>query len=149
VVKAEAELLRAASHEVVQWQAQNPQGTSGAVAALALSPWNFPAARSLGRVATRLRPHVAHVHNTWFAMSPSVLPALRRAGVTVVMTLHNYRLLCANGRCSGTVGHARTASAHIRGMACATDAIGTPPCNRCRRPARSPSTVFWAHGVGR
>jgi glycosyltransferase involved in cell wall biosynthesis len=97
VVKAEAELLRAAGHEVVQWQAQNPQGTSGAVAALALSPWNFPAARSLGRVATRLRPHVAHVHNTWFAMSPSVLPALRRAGVPVVMTLHNYRLLCANG----------------------------------------------------
>jgi glycosyltransferase involved in cell wall biosynthesis len=97
VVKAEAELLRAAGHEVVQWQAQNPQGTSGAVAALALSPWNFRAARSLGRVATRLRPHVAHVHNTWFAMSPSVLPALRRAGVPVVMTLHNYRLLCANG----------------------------------------------------
>jgi glycosyltransferase involved in cell wall biosynthesis len=97
VVKAEAELLRAAGHEVVQWQAQNPQGTSGAVAALALSPWNFHAARSLGRVATRLRPHVAHVHNTWFAMSPSVLPALRRAGVPVVMTLHNYRLLCANG----------------------------------------------------
>jgi len=97
VVKAEAELLRAAGHEVVQWQAQNPQGTSGAVAALALSPWNFRAAHSLGRVATRLRPHVAHVHNTWFAMSPSVLPALRRAGVPVVMTLHNYRLLCANG----------------------------------------------------
>jgi glycosyltransferase involved in cell wall biosynthesis len=97
VVKAEAELLRAAGHEVVQWQAQNPQGTSGAVAALALSPWNFRAARSLGRVATRLRPQVAHVHNTWFAMSPSVLPALRRAGVPVVMTLHNYRLLCANG----------------------------------------------------
>jgi glycosyltransferase involved in cell wall biosynthesis len=97
VVKAEAELLRAAGHEVVQWQAQNPQGTSGAVAALALSPWNFRAARSLGRVATRRRPQVAHVHNTWFAMSPSVLPALRRAGVPVVMTLHNYRLLCANG----------------------------------------------------
>jgi glycosyltransferase involved in cell wall biosynthesis len=97
VVKAEAELLRAAGHEVVQWQAQNPQGTSGAVAALALSPWNFRAAHSLGRVATRLRPHVAHVHNTWFAMSPSVLLALRRAGVPVVMTLHNYRLLCANG----------------------------------------------------
>ena len=96
VVKAEAELLRAAGHEVTQWQAQNPQGTSGAVAALALSPWNFRAAHSMGRVATRLRPHVAHVHNTWFAMSPSVLPALRRAGVPVVMTLHNYRLLCAN-----------------------------------------------------
>jgi glycosyltransferase involved in cell wall biosynthesis len=96
VVKAEAELLRAAGHEVMQWQAENPQGTSGAAAALALSPWNFRAAHSMGRVATRLRPHVAHVHNTWFAMSPSVLPALRRAGVPVVMTLHNYRLLCAN-----------------------------------------------------
>jgi glycosyltransferase involved in cell wall biosynthesis len=98
VVGAEAELLRRAGHEVVQWQAQNPQGTSAAVATLALSPWNPAAARSLGRVAARLRPHVAHVHNTWFAMSPSVLPALRRAGIPVVMTLHNYRLLCANSR---------------------------------------------------
>lgn len=98
VVGAEAELLRRAGHEVVQWQAQNPEGTSAAVATLALSPWNPAAARSLGRVATRLRPQVAHVHNTWFAMSPSVLPALRRAGIPVVMTLHNYRLLCANSR---------------------------------------------------
>jgi glycosyltransferase involved in cell wall biosynthesis len=98
VVNAEAELLRRAGHEVVQCQAQNPEQTLAAAAALARSPWNSRAARSLERVATRLRPHLAHVHNTWFTMSPSVIPALRRAGVPVVMTLHNYRLLCANSR---------------------------------------------------
>jgi glycosyltransferase involved in cell wall biosynthesis len=98
VVSAEAELLRRAGHEVVQWQPQNPQGTLAAAAALARAPWNSRAAGFLEQIAARLRPHIAHVHNTWFAMSPSILPALRRAGVPVVMTLHNYRLLCANSR---------------------------------------------------
>jgi glycosyltransferase involved in cell wall biosynthesis len=37
-----------------------------------------------------------HVHNTWFSMSPAVLPPLA-AAAPVVMTLHNYRLTCANG----------------------------------------------------
>jgi glycosyltransferase involved in cell wall biosynthesis len=39
---------------------------------------------------------VAHVHNTWFALTPSVVAALDGMGVPVVVTLHNYRLLCAN-----------------------------------------------------
>jgi glycosyltransferase involved in cell wall biosynthesis len=98
VVRAEADLLRRAGHEVVQWQVQNPQGTLAAAVTLTRSPWNSRAAHSLEQLAARLRPHIAHVHNTWFALSPSILPALRRAGVPVVMTLHNYRLLCANSR---------------------------------------------------
>lgn len=96
VVQAEAELLRHAGHEVVQYQAENPHGAGATVAALARAPWNATAARTVTRIAERLRPDVAHVHNTWFALSPAVLPALRRAGVPVVMTIHNYRLLCLN-----------------------------------------------------
>ena len=98
VVQAEADLLRRAGHEVVQWQSQNPEGTTGAVTALAFAPWNPQASRSAQQLARRVRPDIAHVHNTWFAMSPTVLRALRRADVPVVMTLHNYRLLCVNGR---------------------------------------------------
>ena len=97
VVRAEGELLTAAGHEVVTHLAQNPSGVVRTGAALAMSAWNPLAARELRQVAERVRPDVAHVHNTWYALSPSVLTALAAAAVPVVMTLHNYRLLCANG----------------------------------------------------
>ena len=61
-----------------------------------MSAWNPLAARELRSIAERVRPDIAHVHNTWYALSPSVLSVLTAADVPVVMTLHNYRLLCAN-----------------------------------------------------
>jgi glycosyltransferase involved in cell wall biosynthesis len=98
VVHAEAALLRRRGHEVVQHQVHNPPGAVGAAGSLVLSPWNPLAARSVQRLAERARPDVAHVHNTWYALSPAVVWALRRAGVPIVMTLHNYRLVCANAQ---------------------------------------------------
>ncbi len=59
----------------------------------------------------KAKPDVAHVHNLYPLLSPSILPVLTSQGVPVVMTVHNYRLLCPNGlflsggavceRCSG------------------------------------------------
>jgi glycosyltransferase involved in cell wall biosynthesis len=48
------------------------------------------------RAVRACTPDVAHVHNTWFTLSPSVLAALSGADVPVVMTLHNHRLVCVN-----------------------------------------------------
>jgi glycosyltransferase involved in cell wall biosynthesis len=111
VVRAEAELLAKAGHDVVLHLARNPSGRLASTGLLAMSSWNPLAAEELRAVAERVRPDVAHVHNTWYALSPSVLAALAGAGVPVVMTLHNYRLLCANaqlfrngGPCQDCVG---------------------------------------------
>lgn len=97
VVAAEAELLRSAGHQVVQDIVANPTTVRASAAALARAPWNNAAARRVRTLAERERPEVAHVHNTWFADSPAVIEALSTAGVPVVATLHNYRLLCVNG----------------------------------------------------
>ncbi len=97
VVRAEAAMLRRAGHEVVQHYAQNPADVGTAAGALSRSMWNTGAARAVGDVVRRTRPELAHVHNTWFALTPAILPAIRAAGVPVVMTLHNYRLVCVNG----------------------------------------------------
>lgn len=98
VVEAEAALLRAAGHEVVQWTNHNPSGGLGAVRALLQSPSNRGAAKAVAEAARRADPDVVHVHNTWYATSPSIFPALQEAvSGPVVMTLHNYRLVCANG----------------------------------------------------
>jgi glycosyltransferase involved in cell wall biosynthesis len=97
-VRAEATLLRGAGHDVVTHLAHNPSGALATGASLAVSPWNPLAAVELRRVAEQERPDVAHVHNTWYALSPSVLAALAGAAVPVVVTLHNYRLVCANAQ---------------------------------------------------
>jgi glycosyltransferase involved in cell wall biosynthesis len=96
VVRAEAALLRAAGHQVVSYQTENPEHPVSAAAALAGSVWNPLAASAVSRAVKRIRPDVAHVHNTWFTLSPAVVRSLHQAGVPVVMTLHNYRLVCAN-----------------------------------------------------
>jgi glycosyltransferase involved in cell wall biosynthesis len=98
VVQAEAELLRRSGHEVVQHQVQNPPDAAGAIGSLSLSPWNPLQARAVQGIARQVRPDVAHVHNTWYAQSPAVVWALHRAGIPTVMTLHNFRLVCANGQ---------------------------------------------------
>jgi len=124
VVGSEAELLRAAGHEVTTWLATNPSDPLPTAAALAASAWNARAARAVRALVERERPDVAHVHNTWFALSPAVVRAIDRAGVPVVATLHNYRLLCVN------------ASLFRDGRPC-LDCVGTHPwrgvAHRCYR----------------
>ena len=76
MVRAEGELLTTAGHEVVTHVARNPFGPVRTGAALAMSAWNPLAAQELRKVAQDVRPDIAHVHNTWYALSPSVLSAL-------------------------------------------------------------------------
>lgn len=42
-------------------------------------------------------PDVVHIHNLYPLVSPAVLPVVREMGVPIVMTVHNYRLVCPNG----------------------------------------------------
>ncbi|MGK4302014.1 glycosyltransferase, partial [Klebsiella pneumoniae] len=42
------------------------------------------------------RPQVVHFHNTLPLISPAAYYAAQTAGVPVVQTLHNFRLLCVN-----------------------------------------------------
>jgi glycosyltransferase involved in cell wall biosynthesis len=96
VADAEVDLLRQAGHEVIAVRRRNSASGREAMAQLAAYPWNPASTRRLMRLAGRTRPHVAHLHNTWFATSPGVLRSLRRAGIPTVVTVHNYRLACVN-----------------------------------------------------
>lgn len=51
------------------------------------------------------RPDVVHIHNLYPLISPSILPVCKAFGVPVVMTVHNYRLVCPNGLllCNGEI----------------------------------------------
>lgn len=52
------------------------------------------AAKKIGRLLDRERPEIAHLHNIHHQISPSILPALRDRRVPVVMTLHDYKMVC-------------------------------------------------------
>lgn len=42
------------------------------------------------------KPDIAHLHNIYHQISPSILPVLKKRGIPVVMTLHDFKLLCPN-----------------------------------------------------
>jgi glycosyltransferase involved in cell wall biosynthesis len=48
----------------------------------------------IGEILRTEKPDLAHVHNTFMMVSPSVYEVCREEGVPVIQTLHNYRLLC-------------------------------------------------------
>lgn len=94
VVAAERALLRRAGIDVVAVDAANPDTRLGALAALVQAPHRPRAARGAAALVRELQPDVAHVHNTWFAMSSSAVSAAAATTTPVVMTLHNFRLGC-------------------------------------------------------
>lgn len=95
VVRAEIQLLRDHGHQVEQFRRHNDEIEAIGRARSALQTvWSHEsAARMVGTLRT-FKPDVVHVHNTFALVSPSVYWASADAGVPVVQTLHNFRLLC-------------------------------------------------------
>jgi len=60
--------------------------------------YSFAAARTMLEVLRTEKPDIVHVHNLLPLFSPSVLLSCKRAHVPVVMTCHNYRLICPTGK---------------------------------------------------
>jgi len=97
VVAAEATLLRSNGHEVEQFSVDNPESPVATAAALAQAPWNRKSSTEVGETIQAYQPDVVHVHNTWFQLSPAVV-AVAHQLAPVVMTVHNYRLMCSNAQ---------------------------------------------------
>ncbi|MGI9645943.1 MAG: glycosyltransferase [Ilumatobacteraceae bacterium] len=93
VVESEARALERGGHEVHQHIVNNPTEIGPTIRTIARSSYNRHAAREVTELAGSFGPDIAHVHNTWFALSPSVVEAAA-ATAPVVMTIHNYRLGC-------------------------------------------------------
>jgi len=58
------------------------------------SIYSFEAVSKVRALVRKLRPDVAHAHNIYHHLSPSVLGALKGDGIPVFMTLHDLKLLC-------------------------------------------------------
>jgi glycosyltransferase involved in cell wall biosynthesis len=58
--------------------------------------WSERTYQEVRELIRQEKPDIAHVHNIFVVISPSVYYALDEAGIPVVQTLHNYRLICPN-----------------------------------------------------
>lgn len=137
VFAAESRLLRDAGHEVHEYVRTNDDivlGGPPARVGLALDTvWARQEQRTLRQTIDHVAPDVAHFHNTFPLISPAAYYTCRAAGVPVVQTLHNYRLLCPsanhyrnNGVCEDctTSGlHHAVRHACYRGSRSATGAV--------------------------
>lgn len=98
VVNAENALLERKGHKVIRYSRSNDEISSMSLPQQIFLVKNIihseKSKQQLFALLREQRPDVVHVHNTFMVMSPSVYDACRDAGVPVVQTLHNYRLLC-------------------------------------------------------
>ena len=69
-------------------------GIAGKAAAAGRILWSREAPQKVRSLLERFSPDIAHAHNVYHQLSPSVLRALHQAGVPVVVSLHDYKLVC-------------------------------------------------------
>lgn len=99
-VENQVRLLRERGHEVVLYQRDNREILEYGLAAKARFPLETVDSartyREVRELAAGERFDLAHVHNVFPLISPSLYRALGDAKVPIVQTVHNYRLLCPN-----------------------------------------------------
>lgn len=98
VVEAEIALLRSHGHEVATYFRNNDDIAAMLRASAAQQTlWSSRTTSELAELIHTFRPDVIHAHNTFPLISPSLYWAAEQAGMPVVQTLHNFRLMCLNG----------------------------------------------------
>ncbi len=58
--------------------------------------YNQDAQRDLAKLISRTNPEIVHLHNFYHQLSPSILPVFKHFKLPVVMTVHDFKLICPN-----------------------------------------------------
>lgn len=100
VVDAYDRMLGRRGHDVVRFE-RSSEGLRGTWRGASRAFWsglgNRPARQALADAIAQTRPDVVSAHNVYPLISPLALGACTDVGVPVVLTVHNYRLVCPNG----------------------------------------------------
>lgn len=101
-VATEANMLRDFGEQVILYERSNSEiedlSFSGKICfSLKDIVWSDKTYLDIRQLVSRERPDIAHIHNPFVMMSPSLYSALKESGIPIVQTLHNYRILCLNG----------------------------------------------------
>ncbi len=116
-----SKILEANGHEIIPFAMQHPDNFETEYAGFFPSNIEYAQDSILGKAATALRaagkmiysmearqcierlvaetrPDIAHLHMIDHQLSPSILPVLKRNGIPVIQTVHQYKLVCPNYR---------------------------------------------------
>lgn len=113
-----SEMLRAAGDTVIPFSMEHPENEPSAYAKYFVShidlshPGAVPFGKKIVAVGRMLYSHEAkrhmntvlsehpvdlvHLHNIYHHISPSILPVIKKRGIPIVMTLHDYKLVSPN-----------------------------------------------------
>lgn len=100
VVDKMAAMMTAAGWEVAQLRMTTAgvrESLSGKVRGFAAGIWCPSGVRAMREALAKEKPDVVNVHNLFPFISPAALRECKKAGVPVVMTVHNFRLICPTG----------------------------------------------------
>lgn len=96
--KAETDLLRQMGHEVVLFEEDNRKVESiGKLSTAVRTIWSVETYRRISGILKSGSFDLVSVQNFFPLISPSIFYAARKAGIPVIQTLRNYRLMCLNG----------------------------------------------------
>lgn len=116
VFQAEADLLRERGHSVVTYTRANDEishyGILKKISLAGDTIWSRSSKYAISKVIAKECPDLVHFHNTFPLISPAAYYGCREAGVPMVQTLHNYRLICPSamlfrggGLCEECIDH--------------------------------------------
>jgi glycosyltransferase involved in cell wall biosynthesis len=116
------------------WSSHFVDETSGPISRAATAIYSTEAARRVRGLIALRRPDVAHAHNIYHHLSPSVLVELHRKNVPVVLTLHDLKLVCPAYKM------------HTQGTICEScrgGALRNVVRNRCIKNSSAMSALVW------
>ena len=98
VYKSERRLLESHNIDVIPLEKYNDDvnvsGFTNSVKTAINTTWSKSSYNEVTLLIKKFKPDIAHFHNTFPQLSPSVYKACHDNGVPVVQTLHNYRIVC-------------------------------------------------------
>lgn len=100
VVDKMAAMLQGLGHDVAQLRMSTEglrDSARGKIKGFVAGIHSPAGVRAMREELMREKPDVVNVHNLYPFISPAALRECKRAGVPVVMTVHNFRLICPTG----------------------------------------------------
>lgn len=98
-VEAEMRLLSSRGHQVEAVYFNNDnfgESLFSKIKAGIRTIYNTHSKQQLKEAIQSFEPDIIHVHNFYFQASPAVFDAAYECGIPVVLTVHNFRLICVN-----------------------------------------------------
>ena len=100
VVDKMADMLTSHGHEVAFYRRTNEgvrESAVGKIKGFLSGIYSPSGVRGMWDALRRERPDIVNVHNLYPFISPAALFECKKSGVPVVMTIHNFRLICPTG----------------------------------------------------